>query len=261
VFGNTAESMLYEATVGSEASVYMGKVAFPPVEQRTDDIIISHMSTLITAMFHSELIKQIEMKIYKTSATTPIPLDLSVIEEGCAIARAVLQGKAVRLSAQKGWERHTWTDAECVAELIACAHEVLNSREGCEMLGSYVFDKDNRFTMCFVTAASNLRSRIFHIAPMTYHDAKGVAGNIIPAIASTNAIIAGLQVAQAIRMLTLCAQGTPLTKEHCLTTYCQRMPTRRGYYLQPSQPDPSNEGCYVCNSSQQRLEVCHAVLK
>ena len=56
-------------------------------------------------------------------------------------------------------------------------------------------------SMCFVTAASNLRSSIFDIPTMSFHDAKGVAGNIIPAIASTNAIIAGLQVAQAIQLL------------------------------------------------------------
>lgn len=250
--------MLYEAALGEEESVYMGKVAFPPADQRTDENIISHMSELITALFHSELNKQIGMNIYKTSSTPPVPLDLKSVAEGCQLAREVFQRRSVGLSKRSGWERQMWSDAECVAELIACAQETLSSTEGTDLLGSYVFDKDNKFAMRFVTAASNIRSRIFHIAPMTYHDAKGVAGNIIPAIASTNAIIAGLQVAQAIRMLTLRAQGTPLSRENCTTTYCQRMPTRRGYYLQPTKPDAANEGCYVCNSTQQRLEVSYA---
>jgi len=52
--------------------------------------------------------------------------------------------------------------------------------------------------MEFVSAASNLRSRVFNIPLQSLYDAKGVAGNIIPAIASTNAIVASLQVNQHI---------------------------------------------------------------
>ena len=70
-----------------------------------------------------------------------------------------------------------------------------------KILNYVSFDNTFRLSMCFVTAASNLRSSIFDIPTMSFHDAKGVAGNIIPAIASTNAIIAGLQVAQAIQLL------------------------------------------------------------
>lgn len=70
-----------------------------------------------------------------------------------------------------------------------------------KILNYVSFDNTFRLSMCFVTAASNLRSSIFDITTMSFHDAKGVAGNIIPAIASTNAIIAGLQVAQAIQLL------------------------------------------------------------
>ena len=55
--------------------------------------------------------------------------------------------------------------------------------------------------MRFVTAACNLRSTIFNIAPQSYYEAKGIAGNIIPSIATTNAIIAGLQVLEAVKIL------------------------------------------------------------
>lgn len=151
-----------------------------------------------------------------------------------------------------------------------------------------------RLSMCFVTAASNLRSVIFDIEPMSFHDAKGVAGNIIPAIASTNAIIAGLQVAQAVHLLgklSRCAaltcfallclalllislshslspirsllvfvslvwrRGEVLAKETCKAVFCQRFPTRRGYYLQPIESSPPSDTCYVCSSNQQTLEV------
>jgi ubiquitin-like 1-activating enzyme E1 B len=64
-----------------------------------------------------------------------------------------------------------------------------------------LFDKDDIDTLNFVTASSNLRSRIYHIEPQTRFQAKQIAGNIIPAIASTNAIIAGAQVFQLLQAL------------------------------------------------------------
>ncbi|KAJ5388732.1 hypothetical protein N7509_011273 [Penicillium cosmopolitanum] len=53
------------------------------------------------------------------------------------------------------------------------------------------FDKDDEDTLDFVTAAANLRSTAFHIERKTKFDTKQMAGNIIPAIATTNAMTAG----------------------------------------------------------------------
>lgn len=78
------------------------------------------------------------------------------------------------------------------------------------------FDKDDDDTLDFVTAASNLRSSVYNIPQKNRWDVKGkyrltfqlcvlspleMAGNIIPAIATTNAIIAGLIVLQALQIL------------------------------------------------------------
>lgn len=75
------------------------------------------------------------------------------------------------------------------------------------------FDKDDRFALDFVTAATNLRGHVFSIAPQSKFDVKSIAGNIIPAIAATNAIVAGLQVLDAIKVL----RGLDL-RTHCKTT-------------------------------------------
>jgi len=64
-----------------------------------------------------------------------------------------------------------------------------------------IFDKDDEDTLDFVTASANLRSIIFGIETKSRFDLKQMAGNIIPAIATTNAIVAGLCVLQAFKVL------------------------------------------------------------
>jgi ubiquitin-like 1-activating enzyme E1 B len=88
-------------------------------------------------------------------------------------------------------------------------------QEGEEVIS---FDKDDDDTLDFVTAASNLRSAAYGIEGKTRWEVKGkrcrlyqaelqmnfrteMAGNIIPAIATTNAIVAGLIVLQALHLL------------------------------------------------------------
>ncbi|RVD84446.1 uncharacterized protein DFL_006195 [Arthrobotrys flagrans] len=63
------------------------------------------------------------------------------------------------------------------------------------------FDKDDEDTLDFVAASANLRSQIFGIDCQSKFDIKQMAGNIIPAIATTNAITAGLCVMQAFKVL------------------------------------------------------------
>ncbi|KAJ5712563.1 hypothetical protein N7493_009031 [Penicillium malachiteum] len=63
------------------------------------------------------------------------------------------------------------------------------------------FDKDDEDTLVFVTATAILRSAVFGIEPKSKFDTKQMAGNIIPAIATTNAMTAGLCVLQAFKVL------------------------------------------------------------
>ena len=87
-----------------------------------------------------------------------------------------------------------------VPSLSALIAQVLTLRKT-DPSATLNFDKDDSTSLDFVTAASNLRSHIFGIEEQTRFKVKEMAGNIIPAIATTNAIIAGMVVMEAFRIL------------------------------------------------------------
>ncbi len=113
--------------------------------------------------------------------------------------------------------------------------------------------------MRFVTAASNLRNHVFDIQPIqSLYSAKGIAGNIIPAIATTNAICAGLQLLQVFHILR--AQLTSGTKaghiaDSCRYINCVRTPFRNGLYLSATPLEPPNPKCFVCRNATLSLSL------
>uniref|UniRef100_A0A673WUR7 SUMO-activating enzyme subunit 2 n=1 Tax=Salmo trutta TaxID=8032 RepID=A0A673WUR7_SALTR len=104
-----------------------------------------------------------------------------------------------------------------------------------------VWDKDDPPAMDFVTAAANLRMHIFSMNMKSRFDIKSMAGNIIPAIATTNAVIAGLIVLEALKILS----GDV---EQCRTIFLNKQPNPRKKLLVPCALDPPSANCYVCAS-------------
>lgn len=109
-----------------------------------------------------------------------------------------------------------------------------------------IFDKDDEDTLDFVTATANIRSIIFGIETKSRFDTKQMAGNIIPAIATTNAIVAGLCVLQSFKVLR---GDYSSTKEIFLSPFASE---RLMAYEKTRAPNPD---CPVCSVAQTRLLV------
>lgn len=67
--------------------------------------------------------------------------------------------------------------------------------------GAITFEKDDPYIIKFIASAANIRCHIFGLEMMNEFKIKQISGNVIPAIASTNAIVASIQVIEAIKIL------------------------------------------------------------
>lgn len=137
------------------------------------------------------------------------------------------------------------------------SHRILTIREYCEIFSDsvcnlktrletstdsnpiLVWDKDDEDALNFVTAASNLRCYIFSIGPKSKFETKSLAGSIIPAIATTNAIVAGLIVLQAFKVLKN-------KQDECKAVYLRDKPSTNNKLITGCVSFKPNEKCYVC---------------
>lgn len=75
------------------------------------------------------------------------------------------------------------------------------------------FDKDVDDHMRCVAAVSNLRARNYKIGEADLHKSRGIAGNIIPAIATTTALVTGIICLEVYKLV----QNMPFEKYSCST--------------------------------------------
>lgn len=146
-------------------------------------------------------------------------------------------------------DMQVWDLSKC-AFVFSDSIGILKTELAKKGAGDYlIWDKDDKPAMDFVTACANIRSHIFGIQKKSLFDAKSIAGNIIPAIATTNAMIAGLVVLHAFRVLAD-------EYKKCLSIYLRQHPNHRNMILVPDRSLTSaNPKCYVC-SPQPEIGVC-----
>jgi ubiquitin-like 1-activating enzyme E1 B len=135
--------------------------------------------------------------------------------------------------------------AETARRFVESCNRLLERKQKASSLD---WDKDDEDALEFVFAAANLRSLCYGIEQLSRFDVKQKAGNIIAAIATTNAIIAGLIVLEALKVVN----GEI---EACRFTYLFKEPNPSGKLLNALKLDEKNPACFVCSQNFVTLEV------
>ncbi|KAE8377022.1 hypothetical protein BDV26DRAFT_264508 [Aspergillus bertholletiae] len=171
----------------------------------------------------------------------PEPLDFEKIQEEALSIEPTVSSN----------DQKVWTVAEDFVvfkdslERLSKRLEMLLDTTKSDVKPILVFDKDDVDTLDFVTASANLRAMIFGIEPKSKFDTKQMAGNIIPAIATTNAMTAGLCVLQAFKVLRD-------DYSHAKMIFLERSGARA---INSDSLKPPNPNCPVCSVAQARVRI------
>ncbi|KAJ0077122.1 hypothetical protein Patl1_36495 [Pistacia atlantica] len=145
-----------------------------------------------------------------------------------------------------------WSLLESTRVFLEALKQFFLKRE--KEIGNLSFDKDDQLAVEFVTAAANIRAASFGIPLHSLFEAKGIAGNIVHAVATTNAIIAGLIVIEAIKVLQKDTDNYRCGSYLFRMTYCLEHVSRK-MLLMPVEPYEPNKSCYVCSETPLLLEI------
>uniref|UniRef100_A0A665TZ99 SUMO-activating enzyme subunit 2 n=1 Tax=Echeneis naucrates TaxID=173247 RepID=A0A665TZ99_ECHNA len=189
---------------------------------------------LFNKLFKDDIMYLLTMDKLWKKRKAPTPLDWQQLENTFSSTFLPTAGSGLKDQQVLG----LWGYCELFQHSVETLRSQLQEKgEGAEL----VWDKDDPPAMDFVTAAANLRMHIFSMKMKSRFDVKSMAGNIIPAIATTNAVIAGLIVLEGLKILS----GE---LESCRTIFLNKCPNLRKKLLVPCVLDPPSANCYVCAS-------------
>eukprot|EP01095_Lingulamoeba_sp_RSL-Kostka_P009222 TRINITY_DN3172_c0_g1_i1.p1 TRINITY_DN3172_c0_g1~~TRINITY_DN3172_c0_g1_i1.p1 ORF type:complete len:606 (+),score=241.75 TRINITY_DN3172_c0_g1_i1:801-2618(+) len=199
---------------------------------------------LFRSLFNFEIIKRIRLQeITKKDLWAgrdppkPLPLPWS---ESYSSPSSSSSSSSGQIKDQK-----VWSYEENVNMFL---QSVENLKKEKELKGSIDWDKDHEEALNFVTAASNLRAQTFNIPLQSRFDVKAAAGNIIPAIATSNAIISGIIVLEAIKILNE-------QIDSCKYTYLLQNPSGSKRVIMGVDLEKPNPDCYVCSSHYLNVKI------
>ncbi len=201
---------------------------------------------LFNKVYKEDINRLRSMKEMWTSRRAPDPLDYAELSAN-AESREASKDKIMK-NDQRQWtlEENLIVFRDSLQRLSArMLKAVANKSEG-DAEPSIEFDKDDEDTLDFVAASANIRAIIFGIETKPRFEIKQMAGNIIPAIATTNAIVAGLCVLQSFKVLQ---------NDYDSTRFVFLSPFGNERLMSNDRNAAPNPECPVCNPAQIRLLV------
>ncbi|KER24554.1 hypothetical protein T265_07822 [Opisthorchis viverrini] len=229
------------------------------MQSEVDSVISPAVRALCWRLFHQDIVTLVGMRdlwVDRQDRREPSPLlasDLSkAMETKCGLSApprsdshcpSTEQLRDQRQLSSAGWLRTFMNSVQALQLRLASSSAQ-----------PLVWDKDDTEAMDFVASAAILRAQLFHLpgsSELNRFITKSLAGNIIPAIATTNAVIAGLMVLQARHILA----GA---EKHIRTVYLHRQPTGRPgnrRLVVPCEPPVANSSCLVCSTKATRTQL------
>ena len=187
-------------------------------------------------LFHDDIISQSEIKEKWITRPPPIPLDL----QDAQIAWDGIASDTLMSESQK-----VLPLVDYVKMFLSSVRTILSERS--DLIGQLCFSKDDPISVDFVAAASNLRMFNYQIPMKSRWDIESIAGAIVPAIATTNAIVAGLQsfnLGYALRGDT--GRDLWIRYPH---------PSGNGSIVQSSKPPGPNKECFICQNQMVTVSI------
>ena len=197
---------------------------------------------VLRAFFTTKMHQELEAREFKIR--DPIPFDFN----GSVDTLYTTDVSDLMHTGGSALQQTVWTVSENASVFVRCIEEMWNE-ENRISIGSYEFDKDNRTALDFVIAASNLRASVFSMKLESPFGVKQIAGNIVHAIATTNAMAAGLEMMEILKIVTIGPENKEEIKKKCKYTGIFAEPTRKGHILVPATLEPPNKKCPVCSEA------------
>lgn len=228
------------AAADGEASGAAAPAAAPKLELQPGEDARAFAARVFAAVFEADVARLLSMSTLWKERAPPTPLDLRALVPDLA---------AVDIRSPEA-DQAVWSTAESARAFVGAIVRAFESRR--VRVGELAFDKDDVECLDFVTAASNLRSAVFNIPAQSRFVVKEIAGNIIPAIATTNAIIAGYIALEALKALR--ANGS--VRECGSAFLCRALSgKRKDRLVVTSKLLPPNPGCFVCGTASVTVEL------
>lgn len=199
-------------------------------------------------VFKGDVERLLSMEDMWRKRTKPVPLDFDVASKQMTNGETSTENGNGSIAPPSLRDQRVLSIHETVELFIQSLNRLAKRARDLDALKkeSLSFDKDDIDAMDFVTATANLRSRIYHISPQSRFQVKEMAGNIIPAIASTNAIIGGAQVLQTLHALR---------RRWADARFVSLNRTNASRLISSTPLEKPNAGCGVCQDDYVRAKV------